>query len=209
MLDGVLFDFGGVIVDSPFDAFAEVEQRCGASAGTVRRINSADPDTNAWARFERGDVDAGQFVELFAREAAALGAPLDAQQLLDALIALPSARSDARPVMLDAVDRLRAAGIGVALLTNNVAPLDQRADTRWVYEAFDVVIESCRVGMRKPEPDIFTLACEALGVAPERTAVLDDLGINLKPARALGLQTIKVVDADVAVAELDALVEQD
>jgi putative hydrolase of the HAD superfamily len=204
-VDGVLFDFGGVVIASPFEAFAQVEQRCAVPPGTVRRINSANPDTNAWARLERGEIDGPTFVETFEREASALGVRIEARPLVDALLALPSARADARPQMLDAVDRLRGAGIRVGLLTNNVAPMDTRDDTRWVHDVFDTVTESCRVGVRKPEPHIYRIACETLGVPPQRTAFLDDLGINLKPARAMGMHTVKVADPNAALAELAQL----
>jgi putative hydrolase of the HAD superfamily len=68
---------------------------------------------------------------------------------------------------------------------------------------FEFVLESSKVGVRKPEPAIYLMACERLGVRPEETVFLDDLGINLKPARALGMATIKVDDPDRALAELE------
>lgn len=202
----VLFDFGGVVIDSPFDAFAQVEQRGGVPAGTVRRINSVDPDSNAWAQLERGEITPDRFVTAFEAEADALGAHLEAQALLDALLALPSTRERARPQMLAAVERLRQAGLRVGLLTNNIAAMGSRTDTRWVHDVFDEVLESCLLGVRKPEPRSYELACAALGVPPAATVFLDDLGINLKPARAMGMHTIKVTDPDAALAELADLV---
>ena len=172
----------------------------------MRRVNSTDPDANAWAQLERGDIGVDEFVTTFEREAAALDVRLDARALLDALLALPSARTAARPQMLEAVERLRAAGIGVGLLTNNVAPTASRADTRWVHDVFDAVLESCLLRTRKPERRIYELACAALSTPPARTAFLDDLGINLKPARELGLHTIKVGDPDTALAQLAAVI---
>ncbi|WP_375490767.1 HAD family hydrolase [uncultured Jatrophihabitans sp.] len=207
MIDAVLFDFGGVVIDSPFEAFAQVEQRCGVPAGTVRRINSASPDTSAWAQLERGEITPDRFVELFGHEAAALGVALDGHQLLEALRALPTTRGDARPAVITRIDELRAAGIRVGLLTNNIAPMDGTDGTRWVFDAFDRVLESCRLGVRKPEPRIYELACAALDAPPQRAVLLDDLGINLKPARALGLHTIKVGDPDDALAELTEIVD--
>jgi putative hydrolase of the HAD superfamily len=202
----VLFDFGGVIIDSPFDAFAQVERRSGAAAGTVRRINSVDPDTNAWAQLERGEITPEAFVPLFEAEAAAIGAHVEAQPLLDALLELPSTREQGRPQMLATVARLRQVGLRVGLLTNNIVAMGSRADTRWVHDVFDEVLESCLLGVRKPEPRSYELACAALGVPPAATVFLDDLGINLKPARAMGLRTIKVVDPDDALVELAELV---
>ncbi len=203
----VLFDFGGVIIDSPFDAFAQVERRGGAAAGTVRRINSVDPDTNAWAQLERGEITPAAFVPLFEAEAVAIGAHVEAQALLDALLALPSTREQARPGMLAAVARLRRAGLRVGLLTNNIVAMASRAETRWVHDVFDEVLESCLLGVRKPEPRTYELACAALGVPPAAAVFLDDLGINLKPARAMGMRTIKVVDPDDALAELAELLQ--
>lgn len=207
MIDAVLFDFGGVVIDSPFEAFAQVEHRCGVPVGTVRRINSADPDTNAWAQLERGEITPDRFVELFGDEARSLGTTMDGHRLLEALRALPATRGDARPAMLTRIEELRAAGIRVGLLTNNIAPMDGADGTRWVFDTFDRVLESCRLGVRKPEPRVYELACAALDAAPQRTVLLDDLGINLKPARVLGLQTIKVVDPDDALAELTKIMD--
>jgi putative hydrolase of the HAD superfamily len=205
-ITAVLFDFGGVIIDSPFGAFAQVEQRCSAEPGTVRRINSVDPDTNAWAQLERGEITPSRFVPLFEAEAATLGTRIEARPLLDALLALPAERAQARPQMLHAVELLRDADVRVGLLTNNIAPTDSRADTRWVHDVFDEVLESCLLGVRKPEKRAYELACAALGSPPAATVFLDDLGINLKPARAMGMRTIKVADADVAIAELTELI---
>ena len=75
-----------------------------------------------------------------------------------------------------------------------------------IHELFDEIIESSVVGVRKPEPRFYEIACERLGVDPSECVFLDDLGINLKPARAMGMQTIKVVDPDVALAELETIV---
>lgn len=204
-IDGVLFDFGGVVVAGPFEAFAEVEARAGVPDGLVRAVNSRNRDTNAWARLERGEIGTDEFIALFAAEAAELGATIDAAAVLGVLTGLPATEQDARPVVLDAVRRCRDAGVRVGLLTNNIAPMADRDTTAWVHTAFDVVVESCRTGRRKPEPEFYTLACAELGTAPARTAFVDDLGINLKPARALGLHTIRVTDPDRAVAELDRL----
>jgi putative hydrolase of the HAD superfamily len=204
-LDGILFDFGGVVVGSPFEAFAEIEAEAAAPAGVIRAINSRNPDGNAWAQLERGEIDLEQFTEMFQAEAAALGSTIDARAVISALIGLPAAEFDARPEVLDAVRRYRRQGLRVGLLTNNITPMGQRAGTVWVVDEFDVVVESCLSGMRKPEPEFYALACAELGTDPSRTGFLDDLGINLKPARALGMHTIKVVGPTAAIAELDRL----
>jgi putative hydrolase of the HAD superfamily len=203
--EAVVFDFGGVVIDSPFDAFTELERRAGAAPGSVRAINARNPDDNAWARIERGDVDAEDFVRLFEQEAAAAGVTLPARDVLAAVTGASSARHAARPVMVELLHELRTRGLRLALITNNIRPLGDSPDVAWVFDAFDVVIESAVVGVRKPDPAIYRLALDSLGVEPDRAVMLDDLGINLKPARALGMATIKVLDAEQGAAELRQL----
>ncbi len=205
-VEAVLFDFGGVIVDSPFGAFAEIERDAGLPEGFLRAVNSRDPDANAWARFERGEVTLDEFCALFEAEAAALGSRVDARAVIDRVVGIPSGREHARPEIVAAAQACRERGVRIGVITNNVRPMSDAPDTAWVAELFDAVVESCLVGVRKPEPAIYELACAALDSAPERTAMLDDLGINLKPAQALGMHTIKVVDPAQAAADLLALV---
>ena len=199
-IEAVLFDFGGVILTSPFDAFAAYEAEAGLPPDTVRRINSTNPDTNAWARFERRDVGPDEFCGLFEAEAAALGLELDAGRILVGL------HGELRPAMVEALRRCGST-LRTGLLTNNVTPLaDQEVADNPVLEVvamFDVVVESSVVGCRKPEPAFYELACERLGVEPSACVFLDDLGVNLKPARAMGMTTIKVVDPATAIAELE------
>ena len=201
-IEVVLFDFGGVLLTSPFDAFAAYEAEVDLPPGTVRRINSTNPDDNAWARFERGQVDAEQFGRLFEAEAAAQGYIVDAARILEGL------HGTLRPTMVEALrrcsDRLRT-----GMLTNNITPIDSQPFSDAVVEVvglFDEVIQSSVEGCRKPEPRIYEIACERLGVEPVACVFLDDLGINLKPARAMGMTTIKVVDPEEAIGELEAVV---
>ena len=201
-IEVVLFDFGGVLLTSPFDAFAAYEAEVDLPQGTVRRINSTNPDDNAWARFERGQVDAEQFGRLFEAEAAAQGYIVDAARILEGL------HGTLRPTMVEALrrcsDRLRT-----GMLTNNITPIDSQPFSDAVLEVvglFDEVIQSSVEGCRKPEPRIYEIACERLGVEPVACVFLDDLGINLKPARAMGMTTIKVVDPEEAIGELEAVV---
>ena len=201
-IEVVLFDFGGVLLTSPFDAFAAYEAEVDLPQGTVRRINSTNPDDNAWARFERGQVDAEQFGRLFEAEAAAQGYIVDAVRILEGL------HGTLRPTMVEALrrcsDRLRT-----GMLTNNITPIDSQPFSDAVLEVvglFDEVIQSSVEGCRKPEPRIYEIACERLGVEPVACVFLDDLGINLKPARAMGMTTIKVVDPEEAIGELEAVV---
>ncbi|HEY0506605.1 MAG TPA: HAD-IA family hydrolase [Blastococcus sp.] len=202
----VVFDLGGVLTESPMTAFAAYEREAGLPDGLIRQLNSIDPDTNAWARFERNELDVAGFSAAFEAEATALGHRLDAARVLAAL------RGELRPSMVAAVATLRDAGLPLALLSNNVAPMERTGPVGALLGLFDTVVESSVEGVRKPEPEIYrrtlTRLSEAVGRPIEATdcAYLDDLGINLKPARALGFSTIKVVDPDAALAELSALV---
>jgi putative hydrolase of the HAD superfamily len=195
----VLFDFGGVILSSPLEAFDEYERRQGLPAGVIRRINLTDPDTNAWAKLERGEVDPDGFAELFAAEARAQGVEIDPYAVLALLAGEP------RPVMIEALHRLRGAGLPLAMVTNNIAPMPREGELGEIIALFDVVLESSIEGIRKPEPEIYQRALQRLGVSADDCAYLDDLGVNLKPARALGMQTIKVGDPLVALKELSEL----
>jgi putative hydrolase of the HAD superfamily len=205
----VVFDLGGVLTDSPMSAFAAYEAEAGLPDGLVRRLNSTDPDTNAWARYERGELDVAGFRAAFEAEAAAAGHTVDAGRVLAALA------GELRPAMVGAVRRLRDAGFPLALLSNNVAPMPRTGPLGELLALFDAVVESSVEGVRKPEPAIYSRALERLSTAVGRRveagacAYLDDLGINLKPARAMGFTTIKVVDPAAALAELSDLVGLD
>lgn len=200
----VIFDFGGVLSTSPFEAFTLYERRNDLPEGLLRRLNATNPDTNAWARLERSEVDVDGFAELYAAEALAAGHAVDGHAVLALL------GGELRPEMLTALRRCHERdGLGTALLTNNFVGLtggngDGRMDG--LLELFDVVVESSRAGVRKPDPAIYEMVCAELGVEPREAVFLDDLGINLKPARALGMTTIKVVDPAAALAELEAVV---
>ncbi|MHB8465001.1 MAG: HAD-IA family hydrolase [Acidimicrobiales bacterium] len=196
----VLWDFGGVILDSPFDAFARYELANGLPDGLIRGLNATNPHTNAWARMERSEVTLDEFFDLFEAEAAASGHRIDARAVLASL------SGALRPDMVEAVRRC-AARIPTGLVTNNFVGGDGvRRDVAEVLALFHVVVESSKVGLRKPDPAIYALACERLGVPATDVVFLDDLGINLKPARAMGMRTIKVVDPAVALDELEAAV---
>jgi putative hydrolase of the HAD superfamily len=203
VIRAVFFDFGGVIVSSPFDAFTSYEQRSGLPAGLLRSINATNPDTNAWARLERSELDIAEFVEAFEAEAEAAGHPVDGRAVLECLV------GELRPQVVEAVRRCSERFV-TGLLTNNFLTGDARSGPHpeWaeVLGMFDVVVESSRVGVRKPDPRFYELACGLAEVQPNEVVFLDDLGVNLKPARALGMTTIKVEDPDVALAELAAVV---
>ena len=197
----VLWDFGGVILSSPFQAFNRYESEKGLPKDLIRRVNATDPDTNAWALLERNEISPALFDVMFAEESERLGHRVPGADVL-ALLA-----GEVRPEMVRALDTVIGNGYLTACLTNNVvssdAPRDARAEAvRAVMDRFHHVIESSKVGCRKPEPRFYEIACGALGVSPTECVFLDDLGINLKPAAAMGMRTIKVDDPGVALREL-------
>ncbi len=206
----VLWDFGGVILTSPFDAFAHYERSAGLPESLIRKINSTNPDTNAWARLERSEVSIAEFADIFNGEAQVLGHTVDARQLLSLL------NGQIRPQMVEALRRCKDAGYKIACLTNNVNTSEggpgasdpgRAAAVAEVMSMFDHVTESRHTGVRKPEVRFYEMACEALEIHPREAVFLDDLGINLKPAAALGMRTIKVTDPDVALRELSAVLQ--
>lgn len=201
----VLWDFGGVFSSSPFDAFARYERAHGLPEGFIRQVNTVNPDRNAWARLERAEITVDQFDGAFAAEAHALGHAVPGKEVVRLLF------GEIRPAMVRALQVCRTA-FKTACITNNfgdvgpeVVSAERAAAWRAVAALFDFVLESSRVGMRKPEPAIYRLACDRLGIAPHEAVYLDDLGINLKPAKAMGMTTIKVVDPAAAIAELAAV----
>jgi putative hydrolase of the HAD superfamily len=199
----VLFDFGGVLTTSPFEAFARYERERGLPEGYLRTVNATNPDSNAWARLERSEIGIEAFDEAFAMESAELGHTVSGQDVLALL------GGDLRPAMVEALRRCRERFL-TGLLTNNFVIGGTRDEghesMRAVLELFTVVVESSKVGCRKPDPRFFEIACDRLGIEPSEAVFLDDLGINLKPARAMGMTTIKVLDGDRAIAELEDVV---
>jgi putative hydrolase of the HAD superfamily len=195
-----MFDFGGVISSSPFEAFARLESERGLPTGFIRTVNATNPDTNAWAKLERGEVDVETFGSMWSAEARAAGHELDGRLVLERLA------GEIRPQMVAAI-RACGAAYKTACLTNNFTQAEAvlSAEVTAIYALFDEVLESRVLGVRKPDPRFYQLACERLGVQPEECVFLDDLGVNLKPARALGMYTIKVTDPDAAITELEDL----
>ena len=197
--DAVLFDFGGVLSDGPFESFSRYESENGLPDGFVRSLNASNHDTNAWARLERGEVSFDEFCVLFEKEAIDAGGQLDARTIMSSLA------GEMRPAMIEAIRRLKA-HFRTALLTNNFVRIEGDDRFEPLSGLFDTVVESAVEGLRKPDPRFYLLACERLGVEPSRSVFLDDLGVNLKTARALGMTTIKVTDPDEALVELEVLV---
>jgi putative hydrolase of the HAD superfamily len=203
VIRAVFWDFGGVILASPFDAFNEYERARGLPVDFIRGVNARDVHTNAWARFERREVTATEFDALFADESASHGHRVAGGDVIAML------SGALRPEMVRALDRVISAGYVTACLTNNVESDESRPEVDAVMARFDHVIESRKVGLRKPEPAFYELACTTAGVTPAEVVFLDDLGINLKPAKAMGMTTIKVVSAQQAITDLSAVLELD
>ena len=195
----VIFDLGGVVLGSPLDAIARYERGQNIPAGFVNQIVRTTGATGAWARLERGELSLEDFYPAFDRECETAGSRISARALIGTL----AASSAPRPSMLAAVRRIREHGLSAAALTNNWSAGEDGTGT--LRPHFDVVIESSVVGLRKPDPRIFRLACERLRIEPREAVFLDDLGNNLKTARALGMTTIKVADPDAALEELQSL----
>ncbi len=205
-VEAVIWDFGGVFTSSPFEAFNRLEAEVGAPRDHIRRVNALNPDTNAWALFERNEIDTARFDDLFLEESTALGHAIRGADVL------PRLSGEIRPRMVEAL-KLCKARFKVGCITNNVVSMHspgqdegQRAAGAMaqVMPLFDAIIESSKAGVRKPDPKIYLMMCELLGVKPEACVYLDDLGINCKPAAALGMKAIKVVEVDQTLTELAA-----
>ncbi len=207
----VLFDFGGVVTESPFPAFSEFEQARGLPEGFLQAINRRNADANAWARFERSQLTSAEFDEAFAAESRQLGHEIRGLDVINLIY------GPVRPRVVRAVSRCRENFL-TACLTNNVRndeglgpPPGSQLASEWqaALNLFHAVIESSRTGLRKPEPGFYRFACKTLGLDPHQAVFLDDLGANLKPARAMGMLTIKVNDPDAALAELETVLGVD
>lgn len=208
-VEAVIWDFGGVITTSPFEAFNRLEAERGLPRDFVRKVNSTNPDTNAWALFERNEIDTAAFDLKFLEEATALGHPVRGADIL------PRLAGDVRPRMVAALMACKDV-FKVGCITNNVqtghgagmaGTSGKAAQVAEVMALFDVVIESSKAGVRKPDPRIYQMMCDQLEVDPADCVYLDDLGINCKPAAQLGMRAIKVGGVDQALAELSAATE--
>lgn len=198
----VLFDLGGVVLDSPLAVFAAYEQELGLPVHTLNKAIAGAGHAGAWARLERGELTMREFFGAFDAELAAGQVRISAE----ALMAKIADHTQLRPAMLTAIRTIRSAGLKVGALTNNWASDDQFHKMDVLRPEFDVFIESAKVGLRKPDPKIYELACRAFGLQPAEVAFLDDIGANLKAARALGMTTLKVDDYRKTLGELGELV---
>lgn len=198
----VVFDLGGVVLGSPIHAIQRYERHVGLEKNAINRVVVSTAPHGAWSRLERGELEMEEFYPAFEAECRVAGHEISAQQMFEWM----AEESQPRPAMLEAIGTIRARGLGVGAVTNNWAHDDGRGGprdgTRALHSLFDVFIESSVEGMRKPDPRIYQLACRRLGVEPRQAVFLDDIGANLKPARELGLTTIKVDDPAAALQSL-------
>jgi putative hydrolase of the HAD superfamily len=199
--EAVVFDLGGVVFPSPLDVFRMYEREHGLPHRFISEVVLADPEHGAWGRLERGQLTLEQFCDAFDAECAAHGETVDSRELMRAVGDV----LEPRVAMVAAIGAIRDHGLRTAALTNNWSDEAGRREASPTAGWFDVVVESAVEGLRKPDPRIYALVCERLDVLPTAAVFLDDLGANLKPARALGMTTIKVDDADAALTELESV----
>ena len=197
----VIFDLGGVVLGSPLHAIARYERARGLPANFINRVVVSTGHAGAWSRLERGELSVADFIPAFEADCLAAGHGIEAAPMMEAI----REESQPRPLMLAAIRGLRARGLRVGALTNNWVS-DEPQESRLgldLRELFDAFVESAILGLRKPDPRIYVHACKELGVEPEQAVFLDDIGANLKAARALGMHTIKVDHPEQALGELD------
>ena len=209
MIKAGFWDFGGVITSSPFEAFNKYEKHNNLPSDFLRKVNSTNPDDNAWAKLERSEVNLDEFDLLFEKESKTLGYAIKGKEVIALL------QGQVRPEMLNALQRIKG-NLIQACLTNNIQSLKEEAFDEGnvsvagkhdeIMGLFDFVIESSKVNLRKPDPAFYKMACEKAKIEPSEAVFLDDLGINLKPARILGMETIKVINSKDALNELQKLV---
>ena len=210
-IKAVFWDFGGVITTSPFDSFNIYEKENNLAKDFIRQVNATNPDNNAWAKLERNEIDILKFNDLFLAESSKLGYPILGIEVISLL------QGQLRPEMIGALKKIKGQLIQACLTNNISSPNEELSDENVsiagkndeVMSLFDFVIASSEQNVRKPDPDFYQLALEEANVRPNEVVFLDDLGINLKPARALGMQTIKVTDASNALRELNDLLPID
>ena len=204
----VFWDFGGVITSSPFEAFSNFELNNNLPKDFIRKVNSTNHKSNAWAQLEQSKINLEEFDVLFKKESKSLGYEVSGGQILNLL------QGEIRPKMVNALEKLKKENFTLACLTNNFnsgdknqSALDDINEERTkIMNNFDYIIESKELGIRKPDVEFYLKALEISGADPKKTIFLDDLGINLKPAKELGMTTIKVLESDQALKELSNLV---
>jgi putative hydrolase of the HAD superfamily len=194
----VIFDIGGVLTTSPVQSIRAFEEQSGLPERALGPL-LADHD-GAWSLFEKSEISPAEFVAAFEEETVGRGLDVDGWKFLEAFYTALVVRDE----MVHAVRAIRER-MKVAAITNNITREERSAENPLALDdLFDVVIESSKVGVRKPDPRIYLMACEEMGVAPGECVFLDDFGVNLKAARQLGMTTIKVDETTTALDELEA-----
>jgi len=204
----IIFDFGGVITNSPIEGFKKLENTHGYAKGLITSINMNNPNSNAWAQSERGEINIDTFLSQFEKEALEIGQKINANEILMQLY------GSLRPIMVNKIISLaKSKKYKLICLTNvlkgikKFMPKEREEAVNDILSYFDVIYESYKIGMRKPESRIYEYIIENLAIIPNETVFLDDLGMNLKTAKKLGINTIKVVDPEESIKELDLLLE--
>jgi epoxide hydrolase-like predicted phosphatase len=233
VIEAIVFDYGGVISSPLFRGIGDFEAASGYPTGSLLRLlfgevhyvgvegravadslaESAEAametvDDHDWHRLERGEIDFATYFEgLRARAPEILGRELDVGAY--GRFMASTAIGVHWPVV-HRIRELKATGVRLALLTNNVAEFgDHWRATFPIDELFEVVVDSSSVGLRKPDPAIYLLTLERVGTRPAATVFLDDNADNVRTARALGMETVHVgEDPWAAIAELDAILER-
>ena len=209
VIKAVFWDFGGVITSSPFEAFNKYEKDNNLPSNFLRKINSTNPDDNAWAKLERSEVNLDEFDLLFEKESESLGHAIKGKEVIALL------QGQVRPEMIKVLQNIKG-NLIQACLTNNIQSFKEETFDKGnvsvsgkhdeIMKLFDFVIESSKVNLRKPDPAFYKMACEKAKIKPSEAVFLDDLGVNLKPARVLGMKTIKVISSTEALIELQKLI---
>ena len=206
----IIFDFGGVVTNSPIEGFKKLEKTHGYSKGLITGINMNNPDNNAWARSERGEIEIDTFLSQFEQEALEIGHDINADEILIQLYGSP------RPIMIKKIISLSKSNKYKLICLTNVLkgiekfmPKEREEVVNNIMSYFDKIYESYKIGMRKPEARIYEYIIKDLEINPKETVFLDDLGMNLKTARQLGINTIKVVDPIEAIKTLDKFIESE
>jgi putative hydrolase of the HAD superfamily len=182
----VIFDLGGVVFESPVASLRKLEHEHGMPTNL---LNKHIAQSEAWSRMERGLITATQFAASYDAElaAATTNKALRAVSGETVIATIMSSTSVPRPSYVEAIRSLRTMGVKTAALTNNFQPPAGQKEASAVDSVFDVMVESSVVGLRKPDPRIYLLVCDKLGVRPDQCVFLDDIGANLKSAKQVGM----------------------
>ena len=212
----VMFDLGGVVFPSPFPVLAGLEHQQGLPAATITRVIKRSGDDGAWAKLERGEISAEAFDDLFYQDSLRFGDghAIRGGSMLNAL-SLSSFEGLISPLVGNLIHLLRTRfGLFTVALTNNWKGSFTPENVVKLNQLFDVVIQSCEVGARKPETRIYRHALQTVSklpgcqdIQPAQIVFLDDIGSNLKPAQQLGMRTVHISPAQPLFDSLQPLTQ--